>query len=76
MASEQRPGHHDRHERHLAAVRQSLAWADEAAGAGDHATALGWLDAVAAVGDEVPAAYTTKRESWLQAARAAEQPPT
>ena len=75
MASEQRPGHHDRPERHLAAVRQSLAWADEAAGAGDHATALGWLDVVEAVG-EVPASYTTKRESWLQAARAAEQPPT
>ena len=69
----------DRHAQHQAAVRQSLGWADAAAGAGEHADALHWLDVVEAVGHELSADDTAKREAWrraLRGASAAEQPAT
>ena len=68
----------DRHAQHLAAVRQSLGWADAAARAGDHADALHWLDVVEAVGDVLTADYTAKREAWRRALRGAgaAAPPT
>jgi hypothetical protein len=77
MLHERRPVDDDRHAQHLAAVRQSLAWADQAARAGDHADALQWLDVVEAVAHELPAEHAEGRSSWRRAllgASAAEQP--
>ena len=71
MLREHRPVDDDRHVQHVAAVRQSLGWADAAARAGDHADALHWLDVVEAVGDVLPADYTAKREAWRRAVREA-----
>ena len=71
MLPEHQPVDDDRHAQHLAAVRQSLDWADDAARAGDHADALHWLDVVEAVEHELPADYADKRESWRRALRGA-----
>lgn len=71
MPHERQPVHDGRHAQHLAAVRQSLTWADEAARAGDQADALHWLDVVEAVGHELPAEYATKRDAWRRAVHAA-----
>jgi hypothetical protein len=56
--------------RHLAAVRRSLQWADEAAELADHADAIAWLRAVEAIGDELSAAYRLKLHAWLLALEA------
>lgn len=69
----------DRDAKHLAAIRQSLAQADESARAGDHAVALEWLRVVEAVGHDLSTDYRTKRERWqrvVRDARAAGQPAT
>ena len=79
MLHERQSVRDDRHAQHLAAVRQSLGWADAAARAGDHADALHWLDVVEAVGSELSAECIAKREAWrptLRGASAAEQPVT
>jgi hypothetical protein len=41
-----------REAKHLAAVANTLPWADESAEPGDHFDALAWLEPVEAIGDE------------------------
>lgn len=54
----------DGSERHDAAVRQSVVWAEEAASEGDYAGALAWLATVEAVGDELSEALAARRRGW------------
>jgi len=49
---------------HAGAVRRTLAWADEAAAAGEHADALAWLATLEAAGHELSSEYESKREAW------------
>ena len=51
-------------DRHLAAVRRSLGWAEDAAQRGDYADALGWVRVVEAVGGPLPDIYITQRQAW------------
>jgi hypothetical protein len=55
------------HDRHLAAVARSFAWAEEAAARGKYADALSWVAVVEAIGDLIPVEYQTKRRAWLSA---------
>ncbi len=59
------PQQYDRAAKHLAAVAQSLAWAEECAAGGDYADALGWIAAVEATGDRLSDAFETKRRAWV-----------
>jgi hypothetical protein len=62
----------DASERHDAAVRQSVAWAEDAARRGDYAGALAWLATVEAIGDELSQALAARRRGWsvrMQSAR-------
>ena len=54
----------DRSERHLAAVRRSLGWAQESADRGDYADALGWMGVLEAIGEQLPPDYQAKRRAW------------
>jgi hypothetical protein len=54
----------DRDERHAAAVRMSLGWAQESADRGDFAEALGWIGVLDAIGERIPPSYEAKRRSW------------
>ena len=56
--------------KHEAAVRRSLAWAEEAAERLDYAGALRWLAAIEATGDELSPQYLGKRRGWTLAAHA------
>lgn len=58
-----------RRAKHLAAIRRSLAQADESARAGDFIDALGWLAVVDAAGDGLSDEHRSKRELWQLAAR-------
>ena len=61
--------------KHEAAVRRSLAWADEAAALLDYAGALLWLAAIEATGDQLPLEYRGKQNAWaLEAQEAHHQP--
>jgi len=51
-------------ERHRAAVRRSLGWAQESAGRGDYADALGWIRVLEAIGEQLPPGYEAKRRAW------------
>jgi len=51
-------------ERHLAAVRRSLRWAQESADRGDYADALGWIGVLEAIGEQLPPGYQAKRQAW------------
>ena len=51
-------------ERHRAAVRSSLRWAQESADRGDYADALGWIRVLEAIGAPIPPAYQAKRRVW------------
>lgn len=51
--------------KHLAAVAQSFAWAEESAARGDYVDALGWIAAVEATGDRLSDAFETKRHAWV-----------
>lgn len=58
--------------KHLAAVAQSLAWAEESAARGDYADALGWIGAVQATGSQMhsrPSATRGSSHSRTAAAR-------
>lgn len=55
--------------RHLAAVARSFGWADESAGRGDYADALGWVNVIVAMRDPIPQEYQIKRQAWLRAAQ-------
>lgn len=59
--------------RHEAAVRRTLAWADEAAALLDYHGALQWLAAIEAIGDPLPLEYLGKQHAWAIAARQATQ---
>jgi hypothetical protein len=54
-------------DRHIAAVRRSLGWAQESADRGDYVDALGWIGVVEAIGEQLPASYETKRRAWRRA---------
>lgn len=58
-----------RSERHAAAVRQSVAWAEDAAREGDYAGALAWLATVEAVGGELSGALAARRRGWAARVR-------
>jgi hypothetical protein len=62
--------HDKRDDRRLAAVAQTLRWADEAAEHGDHVGAVAWLNVVEAIGEELPRVYETRRHAWVLAIRA------
>jgi hypothetical protein len=51
-------------ERHRAAVRRSLVWAQESADRGDYADALGWIGVLEAIGEQLSPAYLAKRQAW------------
>ena len=51
-------------ERHRAAVRRSLGWAQESADCGDYADALLSIRALDAIGEQLPPAYEAKRRAW------------
>jgi hypothetical protein len=51
-------------ERHAAALRQSVAWAEDAARDGDFAGALAWLEAIEAAGGELSDALVSRRRRW------------
>jgi len=51
-------------ERHRAAVRRSLGWAQESADRGDYADALGWIGVLEAIGEQLPPGYQAKRQAW------------
>ena len=51
-------------ERHGAAVRNSLGWAQESADRGDYVDALLWLHVIEATGEQIPPAYSAKRLLW------------
>jgi hypothetical protein len=51
-------------ERHRAAVRRSLGWAQESADRGDYADALGWIRVLEAIGERLPPGYQAKRQAW------------
>lgn len=53
---------------HLAAVTNSLAWAQQSADRGDYADAIGWLEAVEATGHQLSPAHQTKHRAWQAAA--------
>jgi len=59
------------HQRHQAAVANTLGWADEAAGRDDYHDALAWLRTLEAIGEILPEQYLAKREAWTRRARAA-----
>ena len=64
-------------DQHLAAVTNSLAWAQESADRGDYADAVGWLQAVEATGHQLSPAHQTKQRAWQAAiaqGRAMRQP--
>jgi hypothetical protein len=48
-------------ERHRAAVRRSLGWAQESA---DHGDALAWIRMLEAIGEQLPPRYQAKRQAW------------
>jgi hypothetical protein len=54
----------ERSQRHQAAVRQSVGWAEDAAREGDYAGALAWLATVEAVAGELPRGFEARRRSW------------
>jgi hypothetical protein len=54
-------------DKHRDAVRNTLKWADEAAGRSDYEGAIAWLDTITAIGDSLPSAYHTKRAAWQAA---------
>ena len=56
--------HADPAERHSAAVRRSLGWAQESADRGDHGDALAWIQMLEAVGEQLSPAYQAKRQAW------------
>ena len=53
-----------REAKHLAAVANTLQWADEAAERGDHFDAVAWLETLEAIGDQLPEVYESRRGSW------------
>jgi hypothetical protein len=55
--------------RREAALKQTLARADEAAAAHDYASALAWLTAIEAIDRPLPREYTRKRAAWVLAER-------
>ena len=68
--AERRPRLGSRPERQRAAVQRSLSWAEQAAGAGEYATALPWLATIEAVDGELPPAFDAKRRAWAASAQA------
>ena len=66
VAADRRPRFGSTLERHRAAVRQTLAWAEEAAAAGDCATAVAWLATIEAIDGKLPAGFEAKRRSWAR----------
>jgi hypothetical protein len=51
-------------ERHRAAVRRSLGWAQESADRGDYANALGWIRVLEAIGEQRSPGDQAKRQAW------------
>lgn len=49
---------------HLAAVANTLSWAEESASRGDYADALAWLDVLTAIREPLPDEYVDKRHVW------------
>ncbi len=56
--------------KHEAAVRSTLACADEAAALLDFHGALRWLSTIEAIGDQLPREYLDRQSAWALAARA------
>jgi hypothetical protein len=51
-------------ERHRAAVRRSLGWAQESADRADHGDALAWIRMLEAIGEQLSLGYQAKRQAW------------
>lgn len=68
---ERRPRLGSTPERHRAAVRRSLTWAEQAAGAGQYGAALALLATIEAVEGELPPRFVAKRRAWAASAQAA-----
>ena len=78
VAADRRPRLGTTLERHRAAVRRTLVWAEQAAAAGDCATAVAWLATIEAIDGRLPAGFEAKRRAWArriadESARAVEQ---
>jgi hypothetical protein len=58
-------------ERHRAALRRTLDWAEDAANDADYATALAWLATIEAVEGELPKELEARRHAWGQRRKAA-----
>jgi hypothetical protein len=54
------------HERHQAAVANTLGWADEAAARHDFRDALAWLNTLEAIGETLPDRYVHLHEVWTR----------
>lgn len=61
------PGQDDA--RHRAAVRRTVAFADEAAAERDFAGALEWLAVIEAIGDRLSPSLLARRTAWSRASR-------
>jgi len=57
----------ERSERHNAAVKRSLQWAQESADRGDYADAIGWISVLETIGERIPPSYLAKSRSWNDA---------
>ncbi|HEX5925870.1 MAG TPA: hypothetical protein VFY45_18710 [Baekduia sp.] len=78
VAADRRPRLGTTFERHRSGVRRALVWAEQAAAAGDCATAIAWLATIEAIDGKLPAGFEAKRRAWArriadESARAAEQ---
>jgi hypothetical protein len=67
--TERRPRPASTRERHRAAVRRTLAWAEQAAADGDYNAALAWLRTIEAVDGRLPAGLDAKQRAWAAGAR-------
>jgi hypothetical protein len=61
--------------KHAQAVANSLSEADQAAGLGQYADALGWLETLRAIGEDLPDEYELKRAAWMDLLSAAREQP-
>ena len=69
--AERRPRLGSTPERHRAALRRSLSWAEQAAADGDYQVALSWLATIEAVEGSLPTGMDEKRRVWAASAHAA-----
>ena len=66
VAADRRPRLGSTLKRHRAAVRRTLVWAEQAAAAGDCATAVAWLATIEAIDGKLPVGFEAKRRAWAR----------